>query len=32
MWRDAKQKVEWENKDMMRSLKGKDDWSDLYEK
>ena len=23
MWRDAKQKVEWENEQMMRSLKGK---------
>ena len=30
MWRDAKQKVEWENREMMRSLKG-DDRSDLYE-
>jgi hypothetical protein len=30
MWRDAKRKVEWENKDMMRTIKG-DDRSDLYE-
>ena len=23
MWRDAKQKVEWENEEMLRTLKGK---------
>ena len=30
MWLDAKRKVEWENREMMRTLKG-DDRSDLYE-
>lgn len=30
MWRDAKQKVERENRDLMRTLKG-DDCSGLYE-
>lgn len=30
MWRDAKQKVEWENEDLLRKIKG-DDRSDLYE-
>jgi hypothetical protein len=24
MWRDAKREVEWENRDMMRTLKGKE--------
>lgn len=32
MWQDAKQKVERENKEMIRTLKSADDWSDLYEK
>lgn len=30
MWLDAKRKVEWENREMMRTLKG-DDRSDLYD-
>ena len=29
-WQEAKRKVEWENREMMHSLKG-DDRSDLYE-
>lgn len=32
MWRDAKEKVARENEEMMRSLKGNDDRSGLYEK
>ena len=31
MWRDAKEKVERENYEMMRRIKG-NDYSDLYEK
>ena len=30
VYRDAKREVEWENREMMRTLKG-DDRSDLYE-
>lgn len=32
MWLEAKRTVDRENAQMMRSLKGNDDWSDLYEK